>query len=84
MGNERRRGDYLTIMTREENNCVGCPDGLPCIGNNCPMRNVPHTYCDNCGEEIDPDYAIKDGEMEYCDDCAEELGLLEEEETVNE
>ena len=41
-------------------------------------------YCDNCGEEIDPDYAIKDGEMEYCDDCAEELGLLKEEETVNE
>ena len=28
--------------------------------------------------------ATVDGEMEYCDDCAEELGLLKEEETVNE
>jgi len=47
------------------------------------MRHVLHTYCDNCGEEIDPDYAIKDGEMEYCDNCAEELGLVEEGLTKN-
>lgn len=63
-------------MTREENNCVGCPPEIFCLGSTCPMRHVLHTYCDSCGIEIDPDYAIKDGEMEYCDECAEELELI--------
>ena len=67
-------------MIREENDCVGCPDGVPCIGSNCSMRNVPHMYCDYCGEEIDPDYAIEDNGCDYCYDCAEELALIEEEE----
>lgn len=66
-------------MIREENDCVGCPDGVPCIGSNCPMRNVPHMYCDYCGEEIDPDYAIEDNGCDCCYDCAEELGLIEAE-----
>ena len=69
----------MPYMTREENNCVSCPPGMFCLGSTCPMRHVLHTYCDNCGEEIDPDYAIKDGEMDYCNNCAEELGLVEEE-----
>lgn len=39
-------------MIREENDCVGCPEGVPCIGSNCPMRNVPHMYCYDCAKEL--------------------------------
>lgn len=36
-------------MVKLENECVDC--GQPCLGNSCPHRNVPHFYCDECGEE---------------------------------
>lgn len=36
-------------MIEYENECVGC--GLPCYGNACPNRNVPHYYCDECGDK---------------------------------
>ena len=36
-------------MVRYENDCVDC--GLPCLGESCPNRNVPHYYCDACGDE---------------------------------
>lgn len=36
-------------MVRYENDCVDC--GLPCLGESCPNRNVPHYYCDVCGDE---------------------------------
>ena len=29
--------------------CVCC--GKPCIGSACRYKNVPHFYCDDCGEE---------------------------------
>lgn len=38
-------------MIKLENDCVCC--GLPCLGNDCPHRNVPHFYCDECGDETD-------------------------------
>lgn len=53
-------------MIKYENDCVGCPDGVPCMGSTCPNRNVPHYYCDNCGSEEDL-YEF-DGE-ELCADC---------------
>ena len=36
-------------MVQYENECVDC--GLPCIGDACPYRKVPHYYCDKCDEE---------------------------------
>lgn len=36
-------------MEKIENDCVGCD--LPCLGDACPYRNVPHYYCDECKEE---------------------------------
>lgn len=36
-------------MIQYENECVDC--GLPCLGDSCPYRNVPHYYCDDCGDE---------------------------------
>lgn len=47
-----------------ENECVSC--GLPCLGNSCPNRNVPHYYCDECQEE-DTLYDSEFGEL--CADC---------------
>lgn len=41
-------------MVRYENECVGCTSlGLHCLGPRCRNRNVPHVYCDECGEEDD-------------------------------
>lgn len=51
-------------MCKYENECVGCD--LPCMGTGCPNRNVPHYYCDDCGEE-DTLYEF-DGE-ELCINC---------------
>lgn len=34
-----------------ENECVVCD--LPCMGDSCPNRHVPHYYCDECGNETD-------------------------------
>lgn len=38
-------------MIRLENECVDC--GLPCIGTLCIYKDVPHFYCDECGNEDD-------------------------------
>lgn len=56
-------------MIKYEDECVGCSAlGLPCYGITCPNRNVPHLYCDECGEEAEL-YEF-DGE-ELCLDCIE-------------
>lgn len=67
-------------MTRIENDCVGCPDGLPCMGNRCPYRNVEHTYCDRCGDDVPMIYKFNG--MELCKECIEEIAGSEEEENV--
>lgn len=36
-------------MIVRENDCVNCR--LPCLGHSCPYQNVPHFYCDECGNE---------------------------------
>lgn len=53
-------------MKKIENECVDCD--LPCLGNSCPKRKVPHFYCDKCGDETTL-YEF-DGE-ELCIDCIE-------------
>lgn len=37
------------ILIKYENDCVDC--GLPCMGKSCPMKDVPHFYCDECKDE---------------------------------
>lgn len=57
-------------MVKYENECVGCSSqGLPCLGDACRNRNVPHYYCDNCGEECDPDDLYDDNGSMICEDC---------------
>ena len=35
-----------------ENDCCGCAvPAYPCRGDGCPLRRVPHYYCDECGNE---------------------------------
>lgn len=53
-------------MVEYENECVGCPTELGCIGDGCQHRKVPHYYCDECGEETK---LYRLGEKEYCKDC---------------
>lgn len=54
-------------MRKYENQCVGCPREMGCLGSACPYVNVPVDYCDDCGSE-GAEYRI-DGE-DYCEDCA--------------
>lgn len=56
-------------MISYENECVGCAtESYPCLGAACSNRNVPHFYCDECGEEST--LYEYDGE-ELCIDCIE-------------
>lgn len=48
-----------------EDECVGC--GLPCYGSACPNRNVPHFYCDECGDETE--LYLFDDNKELCVSC---------------
>lgn len=49
-------------MTVFHNECVSCPDGLPCKGVACPNCSVPHVACDECGTE---DTETEDGIFSY-------------------
>lgn len=53
-------------MIKIENECVGCPPDLGCIGNSCPYLHVYRFYCDkcNCEEEL---YWFEDEQL--CIDC---------------
>lgn len=53
-------------MIKIENDCVGCPPEMGCLGDGCPYRNVPYYYCDECGKNATLYHF--DGE-ELCIDC---------------
>lgn len=56
-------------MIRYENECVGCPQEMGCIGESCPFLNVPRLYCDECDDEQDVLYWWDDEQL--CLDCVE-------------
>lgn len=58
-------------MIRYENECVGCPPELGCLGSCCPNRNVPHFYCDNCGDDVEELFECCG--MQMCRDCVEKM-----------
>lgn len=63
-------------MKRIENECVGCPAGVPCLGPTCPNRNVVRYYCDICKEESYPLFE-HDG-AEWCAACLlEQFDIVE-------
>ena len=49
-----------------QNECVGCPPEISCIGNSCPYKNVSRHYCDYCGREEKLYHYDND---EICEEC---------------
>ena len=58
-------------MVRYENECVGCPPEIGCLGDVCPNRNVPRFYCDECKFETDELWTING--YEVCEDCLKKM-----------
>lgn len=57
-------------MKKYENDCCSCAvPAYPCIGESCPLRRVPHWYCDECEDECQL-YVFE--EEELCIDCIKE------------
>ena len=54
-------------MITYEDECVGCPTEMGCMGSACPNRNVKHLYCDKCEQEVDDLYEWDDKQV--CIDC---------------
>lgn len=54
-------------MITYEDECVGCPTEMGCMGSACHYRNVPHLYCDKCDKEVEKLYKY-DGQ-EICEEC---------------
>ena len=62
-------------MKSIENECVGCPPEIGCLGRSCPYVNVVHYYCDKCGEE---GKLYHYGDSELCEECLlEEFDVVE-------
>lgn len=53
-------------MKKIEDECVGCPEGMGCLGRGCPNRNVVRFYCDECDCE---GKLYHYGDRELCEDC---------------
>ena len=53
-------------MIRVENNCVGCPTEMGCLGSSCPYQNEEIIACNACGSYAEYNIDGKD----YCIDCA--------------
>ena len=53
-------------MIKVENECVGCPPEMGCMGSSCPYMNVTRYYCDDCKDET----TLYEYEgQELCADC---------------
>ena len=56
------------VIVKDE--CVGCPPEIGCYGSSCPYKNVPHYFCDECGEEITDNFdKISIGDLDYHTNC---------------
>ena len=58
-------------MIEYKDECVGCPDGMGCLGDVCPYSKMPLTYCDECGQE-DVLYTFPNTDEQLCQNCMEE------------
>lgn len=66
-----------------EDECVGCPKEMGCLGSACPNKNVKRYYCDGegCGEELYPSKLYDFGGKMLCKDClARQFKTIEEKE----
>lgn len=60
-------------MIRYEDQCVGCPPHMGCLGSCCPKRNIPVYICDRCDEEAEELYTYDDDDRQLCFKCLWEL-----------
>ena len=60
-------------MVKYENQCVGCPPNMGCMGSSCPHRKVKVIYCDCCGEQIDSDEVYEVDGQDLCEDCFNDM-----------
>lgn len=59
-------------MVVYEDECIGCPKEIGCLGSSCPYRDVPYLYCDECKEDVEDLYLYTDKNgfsFELCRDC---------------
>ncbi len=63
-------------MIRYEDQCVGCPTEMGCLGSACPYMGVPVLICDRCRDEVEDLYDYYGEQL--CEDC-----LLKEFDKVN-
>ena len=61
------------MSRRVENECVGCPTEMGCLGSSCPNRNVLYISCDECGEDLFEDEVYEFDGNDYCEKCAKKL-----------
>lgn len=62
-------------MIKYEDECVGCPPEMGCLHEACKYSNVPHFYCDGCGDEVSGGDLYYFDDSQLCIDCI--LGRLE-------
>lgn len=55
------------MAIRYENECVGCPPDMGCLGSAFPNRRVPHLYCDKCKNEVE-NLRNYNGDQ-WCEEC---------------
>lgn len=61
-------------MRRIENHCCDCAvPAYPCMGSQCPYRNVEVIYCDECTSEIERNEVMYYKNKEVCEECYDEL-----------
>lgn len=54
-------------MRRIEDNCVGCPPEMGCLGRGCPKRHELVFCCDECGSDADLLYQYNG--KDWCEEC---------------
>ena len=57
-------------MIRLENQCVGCPPEIGCLGRICPKREVEVLVCDKCGSEYHVEEGVGENGEDLCFSCA--------------
>ena len=62
-------------LIKVENECIGCPPELGCIGSACRYSKVTRYYCDECGDEKKLFYY---DDRELCLSCIEDLLIVVE------
>lgn len=56
-----------------EDECVGCPPEMGCLGSSCPNKNVLHVFCDKCKKECELDELHEVGGEDVCEKCIFEM-----------